>query len=208
MKIDKYGCIVMEQNPEGDPGNLGDSCAETGRYQHLCRQLGETDFTIYLGRFITDAGILRHPDSPWREDDTSSDQVLPLYLGGTDLTKARVKIILQRAGYRTGNGDFINPKLFALIKDNTFLLNISLAAQAAIFKLPYRWNDEKKWFESTEGSSADYLNFIHAALYASSWVRRLVSKEKLIERVQHYYRVEPNSAWVVDLYKRVIQEKW
>jgi hypothetical protein len=54
-----------------------------------------------------------------------------------------------------------------------------------------------------EESSCDYLNFIHCLAYAPRWLRRLVNKETLIQKVEHYYRNEPN-AIVVPLYKTAI----
>jgi hypothetical protein len=202
MKIDEFGCLVMEHSsPEG---NLGDSCAETGRLEHMLMVLGEPS-QCSMFPFLTDKGYVRHPNAIWREDDFSSDQALPFYL----VTKNRPLGIqmhqrIQAAGWKTGNGTFVSPGFYALLKDSQFLINQTLAAQALIFKFPWRWSDSKKWFEKSEGSSADYLNWIHAAAYAYPWVRNMIPKQRLKDKVIDYYDSEPYSIWVVELYERFI----
>ncbi len=81
MIIQNY-VIVMEQNPVGDPGNLGDSCAETSRYAHLKMLLDDYKLDVNLNTFVTPLGYIRHPDVPdsWKEKNTSEDQVKPLFL--------------------------------------------------------------------------------------------------------------------------------
>lgn len=210
MKYDDYSCIIMEH--VGFPGNVGDSCAETSRYKNLLMYTGRPQHLEPLQQFITDKGYVRHPDSPWREDDFSSDQALPLYLAlkkfkhvspAAEQMKARIK----DAGWKTGNGDFISPLFYALLVENKTLLFIALMTQALLFKFPWRWNDEKHWFESTKGSSCDYLNWFHAALEidSSKWRRRMISDDKLIEMVKHYYAGEPRSDWVVNQYIEAIR---
>lgn len=205
MKYDDYGTLVMEH--VDFPGSVGDSCAETARYRHLIMCAGHPLKLEPLDKFITDKGYIRHPDSPWREDDFSSDQALPLYLALRKFEHVspraeEMRNRIKSAGWKTGNGDLISPLFFALLVKNDTLLFLALLAQALIFKIPWRWNDEKRTIESSEGSSCDYLNWFHAALYINPRYRRwMVSDAKLISMVEHYYKNEPNSGWVVNAYK-------
>ena len=217
MRVDQYKTLVMEH--VGYPGNIGDSCAETSRRVHQKRWLLDNPEPLDITQFITEKGFVRHPTAPekddkgesWREDDFTSDQGLPLFLAALctlPLTAQTVKRTIIDAGWRTGNGDLIHPIFYAILKDNKFLINLFTVAQALLFRFVWRWNDEKNKFEETEESSCDYINYIHYALYASEWARNRVSKERLKEKVAHYYKVEPNCKWLVDDYNRLIDMYW
>lgn len=212
MKLDGYRTIVMEQC--WWPGSIGDSCAETGREDHLRFWL-DLPSNCDLNQFVTELGFIRHPTAPakddhgesWREPDFTSDQGLPLYFAA----KARGLPIAQlmhdrikAAGWKTGNGDYTSPGLFAAITDKKCLLNATVWGQAMIFKFPFRWNDEKKGFEPMETSYADYLNWIHAALYCPQHIRSQIPKSLLKSKVRSYYLKEPNSQWIIDLYDQVL----
>lgn len=221
MKQDLFGCLVSERGSY--PPNIGDSCAETARAIHLYILLGKRVDTLNLYQFVTSEGFVRHPLAPekdtdgdnWREPDFSSDQALPLYLAArlsgpdkmgvwsdlADLLEERIK----EAGWKTGNGDFVSPPFFAILKNWKWLLNLCLLVQILFFKFPLRWSDSKKFFELSKGSSADYLNFFHLLVYASPFVRRLVSKKKVISKISQYYEDEPNSAWLIELYLEVAE---
>lgn len=212
-----YNYIEMH---EARPGSIGDSCAETSRFVTISIVSGVNP-NIDLKAFVTEKGPLRHPDTIWREDDTSGDQVFPL-IAASCLTQPELcsKIIKQikDAGYKTGNGDFITPGMLGQIRraENKKLLAISdipLLIQALLFKVPFRWSDSKKKFESSEGSSGDYLNFINAIAFAKAkgnitlpmkLTMKLISKEKCLEMVKHYYRNEQESQFLIDLYSKAL----
>jgi hypothetical protein len=221
MYIDTYGFIIMEQSAL--PGGYGDSCAETSRYVVLAYINGKK-LDIDLRPFVTEKGVLRHPDSPWREDDTSSDQVYPLIAAGYVLQPVvAYKAIKQiaDAGDRTGNSDKINIGMYAQIarffsKDYLWVRDLTLVGQALIFKIPFRWSDSKKRLERSSGSSSDYLNFINGLAFAriNKWTwpcwlaTKIISKEKAMSKVSDYYKPEPNSDWLLQLYTRAIPKIW
>lgn len=212
MFIDEYGCMAMEQT--SFPGNIGDSAAESGRLEHLRMLLGDYVAVTNLENFVTELGYVRHPTAPpdWREKDFSGDQALPLFLAwrrGTNFTRAEQMLRrIKRDGWRTGNGDLVSPGFWAIMNDRNTLLVTTVAAQALLFKFPYRWSDSKKWFEKSEGSSGDYLNWIHLAVYCPRWIRRLVNAEVLKQKIREYYKPEPNSEWVIEKYDQVIARYW
>jgi hypothetical protein len=199
----KDGTIILEQCPY--PGNIGDSCPETSRYKLLV-----PDAAVDLHQFITANGIVRHPTAPegWRESDTSGDQVEPLALTCTDLLREVIWIETKANGYRLGNGDLISPRLYAILTGRRWLLAICIFIQGLLFRFPYRWSDSKKQFESNETSSADYLNYIVAALHAPRWSRCLTSRALLKQKVRDYYKPEPNSDWVIQAYDAVISREF
>jgi len=163
---------------------------------------------INLSRFRTDNGYVRHPNSPWREDDFSSDQALPLWLAYQQMSKdylgSEMTWHIHNNLYRTGNGDFIPPNFFFMILEWRWAVSLCVVLQALIFKFPWRWSDSKKWFESNEDMSADYLNWTMTALFAHGWARGVISRDKLKERFAHYYRHEPNSAWFLAIANKFI----
>ncbi len=211
MRIDQYLTLVMEQC--GYPGNIGDSCAETSRYVHL-QCLNGLIPSLNLKQFITPLGYIRHPDAPaqdannqsWRESDFSSDQGLPLLLA---LQKTRsiksedMRDWFRDHGWKTGNGDFVSPSFLAVIKRWQWLLNLCILVQGILFRLPYRWSESENKFEEMKESSADYLNYIHLANYVPKSLR-LISAETLKIKVREYYKPEPNSDFIIDLYDKVI----
>ena len=212
MKLDEYGCLMTEH--EGYPSNIGDSCAETSRIFHIKWVLADWPDEYKLYQFITDSGIIRHPNAPpdWRETDIPTDQALPLYLATRFANYPRlntiIKMMIVDAGYRTGDGNLVSPIFFAILKGWKWLLNLTLLGQIFLFKLPFRWSDSKKKFESNKDSSGDYLNFIHAAIYASPFIRWFIGAEKLKQKVRHYYRDEPNVDWLLTDYDKFIERYW
>lgn len=213
MITDQYKTLVMEHC--SFPGNIGDSCAETGRYKHLLDTVEEFGLEVDLNAFITEEGFVRHPTAPekddhgdsWRETDFSSDQALPLFLGGKGSITRIVGERIKAAGYKTGNGDFVSPIFFALLTGRFWLVDLCIIGQLIAFALPWRWSDQYNRFEEMKESSADYLNFIHAAIYAHPWIKKLLPKNKLKQKIRDYYQVEPNSEFLIALYDRVIDEK-
>lgn len=209
VKIDEYGCMEMEQVKW--PGSIGDSAAESGRYEHLKMLLGDYVHICNLENFVTPLGYVRHPTAPtdpdWREKDFSSDQSLPLYLAwrkGANFARTnQMERRYRRDLFRTGNGDLLTPGLFAEMYASWLRVPL-LLGQLALFKFNWRWNDEKNKFEENEESSCDYINFIHVAVYAPRWLRRRIDPSKLHAKVVHYYAPEPNCADLLALYFAVL----
>ncbi len=213
MLIDSFLTIIMEHS--SFEGNRGDAAAETSRYAH-CEMLNG-NYTVLskvnLKVFLTLLGGIRHPQVPedWKEKDFSEDQGKPLYLAlkRAGMPEAdKLKKFIKDAGWRMGNGDLITPGFYAILNDWQWLSDVSVLVQSLIFKLPYRWSDSKKWFERTEGSSSDYLNHFHSAVYSPLWIRRLTSKEVMKQKFRDYLKDEPNSQWVIDSYEQALERHW
>lgn len=212
MKWDKDRLLVSEIWPEYEgpsdsfSANRGDSMANTSRCEHLFQILKSS--AIALDQFITYKGYVRHPSEhmplDWRETDSPSDQCLPFYIAANTFKKDEMFARIKKAGWKTGNGDLVSPIFFAVLKDSTWMLNLALVGQLAIFKLPIRWSDSKHSLELSANSSADVLNWFHASCMASPWVRKLVSKDWIKEKITAYFKDEPNSSWLVELYKQAI----
>lgn len=220
MILDSNGFMMMENGTF--PGTIGDSCAETGRFYTLKAVIGDI-VTVDLAPFITDTGVLRYPSSPWRENDTSGDQVLPLLaalvcMNETTLMK---KVLSQLKWYETGNGDLVSPCLLAQMKRCEASLlqafyDLAIVGQALVFKLPYRWSDSSMSFKKSADSSADYLNFINSLAFAHvfhntaicSWAKKLIPMNKALAEVKSYYASEPNSQWIIDLYAQALPKIW
>lgn len=217
MIFDNYQYLIMEQVEA--PGNSGDSAAETGRYVTLKAVIGEK-VIIDLSHFITEKGILRHPDSPWRENDISSDQVAPL-LAAASLIQPEIadKIMKQLENGHTGNGDLISLGLRGQIRraqDKHFLgfSDLPMLGQALLFKLPFRYSESKHWLEGNDDSSGDYLNFVNSLAFAKAKGKlslsqklsmKLISKQKCLDKVKHYYRNEPHAGFLIDLYSKALE---
>jgi hypothetical protein len=213
MKFDELGLLVSE-TCEG-PGQLGDSCANTARLIHLKYILGALALNVgeetILDKFFTDKGTIRHPDSIWRENDQSSDQDLALYiaLGATkqEFYATRLWVNTLKRGWRTGNGDLCSPIFLAILK-RSWLIHLLLAGQALLFRVPIRWNDEKKRLTWEPNASGDFLNWFHAAAYTKSLAIRLVTREMFMDAVRRYFKPEPNSDWIVALYSEASAKVW
>lgn len=221
MVLDQYSYIRMEQTDF--PGSVGDSCAETSRYITLCILIGVNP-GINLNAFVTEYGILRHPDSPWKENDTSSDQICPL-IAAASLTDPKLadKIIqlIRQNQYKTGNGDLISP----LVANNMlrhekskFVLfsDFDILVQSLLFKFPYRYNENTKKFDKSS-NSADYLNFVNCLAFAkiresqspALWLaKKLTSPKTVLNKINEYYAPESNKSWVMNIYEQGIHILW
>jgi hypothetical protein len=115
---------------------------------------------------------------------------------------------IELAGYKTGNGNYIEPMFFAALIDSVFLMSLFVLIQALIFKFPWRWDDGQGKFVSSGSSSCDYLNWMHVALRCPLWVRRSVDKNVLMGKIAAYYLQEPNVQWFTDLYAQTILRYW
>lgn len=216
MFFDTHGAVVMEEVPY--PGNIGDSCAETCRYRLLSGLTFEELLKLSTA-FITPTGYIRHPTSPWGEDDFTSDQALPLYLlfAGFDQTEWRDEFErrLKDAGWKTGNGDYANLLFISAIyrahQKQTWLTDLPILLQAlAVRFIPYRWNEVAKWFERTEGSSCDWLNYFHVLNQGrrdTETITRKLAKlitphSMVMTKIRSYYVNEPNSSTLLEMYQR------
>ncbi len=216
MYLDSQNLIVMEQS--GLPGGYGDSASETGRYVTLLAVIGDK-IIIDLSPFITDKGILRHPESPWKEDDISSDQVSPL-LAAASINQLyisdRIISLIRNNDNRTGNGDLISFGMWAQLRraekaSNLWFSDLALLGQVLMFKIPFRWSDSKQKFEKNTNSS-DYLNFVNSLAFAkikgdtlsSKLAKWLTSKDIVLQKVKDYYNPEPNSEWLLKKYEQAL----
>ncbi len=183
MNFDKYGFIYSEKDPIDDPGRIGDSTANTFRWLHLISFLGNGNMQMRnharsLYELIkTGKGYLRHPDSIWREDDMSGDQVKPLLMGldSWGLENEALEVA-QFHKYFYGNGNLVHPTFKAVAARQagnlSWFWDIHIYLQVvAMLWLPFRWNDEYwkqgKWpLERSANSTADWMNWIHMIIQA------------------------------------------
>lgn len=208
MKIDGLGCLITE-GPA--PGCYGDSMAETSRLAHL-NSILSLDIVGCVDRFRIEKGYCRHPTiaSIW---PCSSDQLIPWYLylktkpGFWDNFIVELKQRIKSAGYKTPDGNVAAPILLALLFA-PWLLNSLIAAQAMLFKVPWRWDDGKKKLVSTSTMSCDFLNWFHCAIYCKPWILKMVPKETLKAKIRSYYKPEKNVQWLLDLYDRAIEKAY
>lgn len=194
------GILVREQNPLGNPGNIGDSCFETSAYGLSILGIG-VNMSLAVNSFVTPAGTVRHKDSPWREDDMSTDNELPLYMLLREVKNPNAEFIKAKVierGYKTGNEKFVSPGYLAELLNSQFLRCLFLVGQVLIFWFPFRWSDSKKWFELSWPHCDGYLQWALTARFAPYIFRKLIRKKTLIEKIKQYYLPEPNSAWLVD----------
>lgn len=201
-----YPAIVMEQNPPGDPGNVGDSYAETYRAALLAPPPYDlkTSSDTY-NYFRTTDGYLRHPACPWREDDMSGDNLLPgyiyAYLANYGIGEMYRRI--KEAGWKTGNGRYISLQFVSAIvrakgKSNWFSDLPVLFQAIALRVFGFLWKD----------STADCLNHFQVLLFASrtghtrstQLALKITPPLWLMDQIVKYYIPEPNSEWLLERY--------
>lgn len=204
MKFDDMRCLIREKYLDGEPGNFGDSLAETARHSILTGQPMPTE------AFVTSTGFLRHRLSPWREDDTSADQVLPAILAfklqGINFGPMAWPII---KGTRT----ISPPGLWFAALEWWSSLNAVNIAQGWILQSPIHIGDDFSRIESKEEQAKAYLNMICIWVFLKrigKWSTLPRPKDECIEAVIQYYQkghdAEPNSQWIVDLYEKALKE--
>lgn len=213
MKLEN-GELISEIWPDGHPANYGNSMAESSRYVHLCiwlyteasRPPYKANLPIELLVFRTSETYIQSasPNCP-KDWLVSSDQCIVWHL---IMRSKEMEDRIKSAGWRTPDGNLVSPMFYAVLTRNKFLLNLFVGLQALIFKFPWRWNDGYKRIEHSSESSADYLNWLHCALYCSKWIRRLVNIKTMEEKIENYYKPEPNSDWLVNLYKELINNQY
>lgn len=197
MKFDEMNCLIRETAP---PGCYGDSLAETARHAILVPD-APTNFT----QFITEKGFLRHPLSPWREDDTSADQLLPLVLA----INLRRGTPWRASWWRIpGTNTIIPPGLWFAIRGHWRMLERANQFQGLLLRFPYRIGDGLK-IEKSAGQVQDYLNMICIHLFLKqinepTTLPRPV--DECLRAIETYYLngpdAEPNSEWIVETYRR------
>lgn len=211
MKFDEYGCLVMEK--DGMPGDLGDSCAETCRYVIL-KGSAIYPVTVTFSNFSTPLGFVRHPDAPndWRENDFASDQCLPLLMATDLFDGVDFSIFSDRIKHTwaTAPGKVASPGVMCVTCQWLHLFGFLLFIQFLIFKIPWRWSDDKRiksWWKlvSSDGESADWLNYYTSFVYLASkgitWPQAFLDKTKAMTKVRSYYANQPDSDWVVTNYE-------
>lgn len=209
MRIDVCGAIVREKYPEGHNANFGDSCAETARAILLgCIE------PLSLGAFIyADKGYLRHPalkdESGWGVEDFSNDQALPWFLARI-LVAHDTSFCVHNLWKLKGTKTWINPAVWAVVRQQWWLLNICNIVQGWLFNLKWRIGDGGK-LQRSEGQVQDWLNYIvvYVALKRlGKWAILNQSVEKCLAAVKKYYQkgpdAEPNSLWIVKLYESAL----
>lgn len=214
MKLDQYNVLIIEQN--GPPGDLGDSCAETGRYKVLSTFVGYFPYGTYLNleAFLgRDDGFIRHPDVPesWKEKDFTSDQAINLIyaydLRGPENVSYAVSWNLR---WFTAKYNKISlPSVMAASRGMIRTLNWINAVQGLLFKLPVRWSDAKGWFDKSHDSSADYLNWIVTAAYlAQKGLKPIlnVRKDVLNEKILSYHANQQNTGGILDVYALAVEK--
>jgi hypothetical protein len=200
MKFDDLGCLVREKYEAGHPGNLGDSLAETARYQIL-----SGDKTCDFVQFMTMDGFLRHPLSPWREDDTSPDQMIPLVLAINIRNGNKWRVNWWRI---PGTKTICPPGLWFAIRGHWRMLELANQVQGWLLGLSYRIADDGK-LEKSQGKVQDFLNLIiiHLALKKIGQPTKLPRPvDECLRAIETYYLngpdAEPNSEWLVETYRR------
>ncbi len=219
MKIDRYGTLITD---EEYPGCVGDSCANTARQFILELFIPkELRSNLDLKIFRTERGYVRHPEAPsgppvskddWREVSFTSDQALPLLMA-YDLSEHPLygSEMKKFCRFKTAPKKFSAPGVFSFCFGLNWLLFFFTVLQAFIFMIPYRWSDDNrmagKWWkvEKSEGSSADYLNYVATAAWFHLKEMRLrayflvwlAGEEKCRLKISSYFRPEPNSNWIV-----------
>jgi hypothetical protein len=191
MKIDEHMTVIMEK--DGWPGDVGDSCAETARLAILSPDYFAP--VLSPNQFIGIGGFLRHPTAPegWRESDFSNDQLLPLILA-TGLRGEWWKI--------PGTKTIVSPGVWFAARASWRGLAETVRLQNTLFAMPYRWSDSKKWFERSSGSSADYLNYFVSIVFLRRMGIWIEPRPETEEKIRSYYANEPNSAWLLDEYRK------
>lgn len=208
MKVDQHNVLIIEEG--GLPGDLGDSCAESGRYTVMSCLANYFPYGRRLNMpvFITPKGFIRHPDTPedWKENDFTSDQGINLLMALHTDWPFQFADVAPKMKWSTAPTKISSPAVMATSRHMLRTLNIINALQGLIFRIPYRWSDSKKKFESTADSSADYLNWIVTAAYLKlNGVNPILNVKQSIveERIRHYHRNQRNVTEMLALYMAV-----
>lgn len=224
MKYDKYGVLVSEILSEGEVGNVGDSCANTCRKTLM--ETSSKELQALVKAFNDGENYRRHPECPWPKEEFSWDQALPLFMVFhkhwllDELKTFLVRLTNNR--YRLNGGPYPSLLFVSVFKrvmgSRSSFWDLPILMQALVFRfVPWRWSDATMRFESSAGSTADYVNYAHVLLLCheqshtlASWLAlKLTPKELLMDKIRKYYkeneRPEPNVDWLLDLYEKSLK---
>lgn len=213
-KYDTEGCLIREKYlPEDAWGNLGDSCAETARAYVLGHREPSVNFMRFKG---PTTGFVRHPKLSevhgWDEQDFTGDQFVALWLAfylehGAPPPYPIVDVRLWKV---PATDKWLTPAAWALVRGHYRLLNLCNIVQGWLFNFSHRWNDEGH-LEPSAGKVQDWLNYICIYVLlrnSSKWATLNQDVIRCIDAVETYYLrgddKEPNSQWIVDLYKKAL----
>jgi hypothetical protein len=202
LRYDDLGTLIREFHAEGEPGNYGDSCAETARIKIL-GGFGN------LNSFVKVGGFIRHKrvEDLWGMTDFSGDQFVPFFMA-MKLIEPESSVI-NVVGNETkipGTETRLTPAAWFLIRGHYRCLDWANRAQGVLLALPYRIADGGK-IEKSDGQVQDYLNMICIAVFLKKMGKKATLPRPFIEcyaAVIKYYETEPNSQWIVDLYHKAL----
>lgn len=210
MKVDDLGCLIMEK--DGEPGDLGDSCAETGRFCVIAPP-GIPFTYVDLSRFVTEEGFVRHPRAPWREDDFTSDQMIYLLMGSFLRDRDVYEYVrshldrMQKARL---------PDVWLLKWQAFHLLGVTAIAQIILNAFPIRWSDahdrEGFWnvwrFTWSSNSTVSFMTVTTTMIFLKrvgiTWPLFFFNRDRYLERTAAYYADQPDSSWFVELFRRAL----
>jgi hypothetical protein len=203
-----HGFLISETSEW--PGSHGDSCANTCRHAILDgHEVLASPF-----EFMAAGGYQRHPElkDTWGAWDFSNDQALPLLI--RVLRIAKHNFILDDFKWKIpASKTWVSPGVWCLARGWIFLFGLVTLAQCFLFKIPWRWDDEKQRIARSEGHSADYLNMVVSLKFLRErgywWIARLcwrVLDPWLVGgKVYDYFKPEPNCYWHRDLFLKEIR---
>lgn len=213
-RYDELKCLIRERYlPEDAWGNLGDSAAETARAYVLGHIEPGVDFMRFKG---PTTGFVRHPKLAqvygWDEQDFTGDQFVALWMAfylenGPPPPYPTVDVRLWKV---PATDKWLTPAAWCLVRGHHRALNVLNMVQGLLFKFSFRWNDEGH-LESSKGKVQDWLNYICIYVFLkriNAWATLNQDVFKCIDAVETYYLrgdgKEPNSQWIVDLYKKAL----
>lgn len=214
MKIDQLGCVVMEK--DGMPGDLGDSCAETGRYVILKND----DHDVNLLAFMPAYGFFRHPNVPpaWGPADFTSDQGNYLMMASRLVALTYFCIVRDRVkarGWRWAiGGHRLMIDSICIANQWWNLLGVCALVQMLFNAFPIRWSDAHDrtgvwnywrftWSnDSTISFVTVFVTMVFLKRVGVTWPSKFFNREKYLAKVKSYYANQPNSDWFIQLFEK------
>lgn len=202
MKFDNNNMLYMEHDLPDMNAAVGDSCAETGRYFILNCSLNKIDIRVaseYMSNTESNDKYVRHPRLS--DQDFGPDQWLPRYLVSKICGFGEEASRMRK--------DYKSMSLSSLACVCPVFAKVFVLLQELAFRLPFRWSDSKRAFESNKDASADYLNWFMLIVYYKI-KPRFVTKEELKAAVQAYYKPETDlgAATFNEFYFKAADEVW
>ena len=103
------------------------------------------------------------------------------------------------------NGFLHNPLTLAILWGQSWLANIVIGLQYFLMtKVPYRWDDGKKSFESTKDMTCDWLNWFVTTVYLKRKGELYFNfdVELVRSKIYSYYSNEPNNEQILTEYEK------